>query len=234
MIQLRCPKNGTVFTTDESARGSSVLCPHCGGSHWVSSRSGLPAKPAPHATPAEADALAPESIPAPPRVAGGGLEAAMKSVVGLCVNHPESPAAGRCRRCRKQLCETCSFMAGPERFCGDCAGTPDEARVRRQQSRGIWSLVCGVLSVFVLVGGIAAAAAMAGDSGRAEKSAEAMAWCGVLASLIIAVAGLAMGLSGRDKQLGGTVVGTIGIVVNSLALALFLLLWVAGAMMGNG
>jgi hypothetical protein len=235
MIQLRCPKSGTVFTADESARGSSVLCPHCGGSHWVSSRTGAPVKPAPAAaTPADTDALAPEAMPAPPRVVGGGLEAAMKSSVGLCVNHPDSPAAGRCRRCRKALCETCSFMSGTERFCGDCAGTPDEGRVERQRNRGRWSIVCGGLAIAVLVGTVVVAAANASARGSADKASELLAGCGVLASVLLAGTGLAMGLASRDKQLGGTVAGVVGIVVSSIGLGLFVLLWLAGVMMGNG
>ncbi len=228
MIQLRCPKSGTAFSADESARGASVLCPHCGGSHWVSSRSGAPAaKPAPAGAP-------PESFPAPPPVAGGGLEAAMKSSVGLCVNHPESPAAGRCRRCRKALCETCSFMSGPERFCGDCAGTPDEARLERRRSRAIWSIVCGALAIAVLIGTMVVAAAQANERGDVDKGAEVLAGCGVLVAVLLAGTGLAMGLASRDKQLGGTAAGVVGIVVSSIGLGLFVLLWLAGVMMGNG
>lgn len=177
-----------------------------------------------------------EKMPAAPAPAPGTAPAAMPAApvaparpALLCQAHPDVPAVGRCFRCRRGICQTCAFKLPMGHSCPDCISAAAEETKKKGKGGAIASVVLGGLSFIFLVVGIFVAAAMAEN----PKEAQAMGGCLMLVSLGVAIAGLILGFVSRDKSRGGSILGLVGIIVNAVVLAIFLLLTVVGNMQGS-
>lgn len=177
-----------------------------------------------------------EKMPAaPPPAPGEAPDAVAVAPVApahpalLCHAHPDVPAVGRCFRCRRGICQTCAFKLPTGHSCPDCISAAAEETKKKGKGGAIASIICGGLSFISMVVGIFVAAAMAGDT----KGAEAMGGCLMLVSLGAAITGLILGFVSRDKSRGGSTLGLVGIIVNAVVMAIFLLLSVAGNMLGS-
>jgi hypothetical protein len=137
----------------------------------------------------------------------------------ICTFHPGVQAIGRCKNCRKAVCETCAFRMRIGLYCPDCASAPDEQLRRSTTSRGVISLVCGAAALIMMVVTFVSAA-MAGK-------AEGIATCLFLVTLILALTGIATGFMSRDPARGRSVTGLIGLIISFLVLGIYALLIVA-------
>lgn len=137
----------------------------------------------------------------------------------ICINHPETQAVARCRTCRKAVCDTCVFRGPTGAYCPDCAVKPDEASQRASTGKGIWSLVCGVVSLLTF-GVLMFASALMND----PKAAEALGNVLGVVVLGLSLAGIGLGFTSRDPARKQSLVGLFGIILNFLVLGIYVLL----------
>ena len=156
--------------------------------------------------------------------------AAPRSTISeICTFHPGVQAAGRCKNCRKAVCETCAFRVRVGLYCPDCASTPDEEGRKGSTTRGVVSLVCGSAALIMVVVTFVAAAAAEGESDSEKKKVG----CLFFVTLILAIVGMATGFMSRDPARGRSVVGLIGLIISFLVIALFALAFVSSLVLGK-
>lgn len=146
-----------------------------------------------------------------------------KTLSQLCVFHPEVQAVSRCRTCRKAVCETCAFRARMGVYCPECATAPDETARRSTMWKGIFSLGFGVAALIAI--GFMFVLSATGSG----KVAELMATL----CLLLAIAGTATGFTSRDPAKGRSMIGLIGLILNCILLAIFILLIVLNIVSGD-
>ena len=147
----------------------------------------------------------------------------------VCTFHPEVQAVGRCRRCRKAVCETCAFRVRPGLYCPDCAAAPDEERKKSSTFKGILSLIASVVGMLLLGAAFVGAALSADD----PKAARVLAVVLVNASLLAALFAIGFGFTSRDPTRGRSVMGLIGLLIGFLNLAIYVLMAIVGVVSGE-
>ena len=141
-----------------------------------------------------------------------------------CYAHPANPAPHMCGTCGRLLCDVCRFVVGFESRCPDCLSS---AGARRSPPRsGAWSLALAGAGVVATLLVFVTAAVTPGEDGLV----------GVLFLIPVATAtaGIVVGLTSR----GGPgkpmpVMGIVGTALNSLLLAMFLVLICVGVASGE-
>lgn len=146
----------------------------------------------------------------------------------VCVGHPDVVAVGRCDRCGRAICRLCSFTVGLRELCPNCiASGADPDLQKRAASRALWSVLLAVVTALGFVALMAIGAA-----GVDEKSSDALA--GVLGMVILGcgLAGLTLGLIGREHgRRTGSPLAIIGTIANAVMLAVFAVMCVVGLAM---
>jgi hypothetical protein len=147
-----------------------------------------------------------------------------------CVTHPNSPAAGTCRRCGNFFCTVCRSRWHRRLVCLACLerglqsqeATPDAVRAHWLQA--LWSMICGVSTWGLMLLGIVLAV-IGVHKGPEDPTIVLLlpaAICIVLSPICL-VPGLGLGAAAIRSRGDHLVLATIGLVLSAL---------MAGALIG--
>jgi hypothetical protein len=148
-----------------------------------------------------------------------------------CVQHPNSPAAAKCKLCGGFMCSTCTFdLPGGIKLCPTCATAPPKLSPKRKKFL-IGSYALAVWCTIVM-------AALFGGMFRGfVQDSESRELFGMVLLLMLPVPsliGLSLGVSSMDKRLPNSIAMWIATVWNGVILAGFIMLIILGMTKGHG
>jgi hypothetical protein len=144
-----------------------------------------------------------------------------------CVNHPAVPAVTRCFECHSPICMTCDFaFEGAIHLCPACATNPKQKLSPGRKAKIFWSMGLGGGSLVCFLGSII----LARMSGPADQATVQMLGCFLMLMGVAALVGLILGLTSFSRKAHNPGYIWVGIVLNTIVVALFVLLMIAGLM----
>lgn len=153
------------------------------------------------------------------------------SILGKCKAHPEVHAVALCTHCTAAICATCDFaFPGGIHLCPACATNPKQAITPRRKAQSMWSLGLGIFNVVGIIVLRAIAASMAGNGGLDQGTRAAFSCFGLLI-IVLAIIGLALGLSAFNRRSHNPGYLWAGPILNGIMVAFFLFNIIAAAVM---
>jgi hypothetical protein len=140
------------------------------------------------------------------------LEIEAQPVAPQCSHHAANTAVASCAVCNRPVCHVCVFTIGSATYCPDCVSAgPSEEERSSTFNKGLLSIVLAVIGFAIT------AQVFLGIFPHRENLATTLSypWLGC------SIAGTAVALVARDgARRRGSVLPTIGLVANSVLLAI--------------